>query len=87
MSRTKRIDSILKKNLADFTVNIVDNSNQHIGHNNFNGNDETHISIQLKCIVRTRINRLEIHKYINSLLKEEYNKGLHSLEIKIISND
>ena len=51
--------------------------------NNFDGLLETHIAILLKKKTKIQISRLEIHKIINSLLKEEFNKGLHSLQIRI----
>ena len=83
MNRTKRIGNILQKNLTDFSINVIDNSHLHKGHNNFDGLLETHIAILLKKKTKIKISRLEIHKIINSLLKEEFNKGLHALEIKI----
>ena len=48
MNRTKRIKNILENNLLDYVVNIIDNSSLHKGHNNFNGDGETHILIELK---------------------------------------
>ena len=84
MNRTKRIKKILENNFLDYVVNIIDNSYLHKGHNNFNGDGETHILIELKKRKKININRLEIHKKINSLLKNEFNTGLHSLQIKII---
>ena len=84
MNRTKRIKNILENNLLDYVVNIIDNSSLHKGHNNFNGDGETHILIELKKRKKIDINRLEIHKKINLLLKNEFNTGLHSLQIKII---
>ena len=84
MNRTKRIKNILENNFLDYSINIIDNSSFHKGHNNFSGNDETHILIELKKRKKFSINRLEIHKKINLLLKNEFNIGLHSLQIKII---
>ncbi len=83
MNRKQRIFNLLKKNLYNFTIEIVDNSHKHAGHNNFNGIGETHILLNLKLKVDSKINRIEIHRKINNLLKEEFSKGLHSLEIKI----
>ena len=48
MNRTKRIGNILQKNLPDFSINVIDNSHLHKGHNNFDGNNEPHILVQLK---------------------------------------
>ena len=83
MNRKQRIDKILSKNFSDFEIEIIDNSNLHKGHNNFTGNDETHIKIILKKKSNFPINRLNTHKLINSLLEKEFKSGLHSLEIKI----
>ena len=83
MNRTKRIENILGKHLLEFNISVNDNSFSHKGHNNFSGDGETHILVNLKTKSQSRIDRMEIHKKINSLIKEEFKKGLHALEIKI----
>jgi len=84
MNRTKRIENIINKNFTDFDISVSDDSLAHKGHNNFDGLEETHIIIELKKKNNSFINRLEIHKKINTLLCEEFKQGLHSLQIKII---
>ena len=84
MNRKQRIDKILSKKFNNFLLEIIDNSNLHKGHNNFTGNDETHIKIILTKKNKKPTNRLNIHRLINKLLTEEFKTGLHSLEIKII---
>ena len=74
MNRSKRIENILLKQLPNFSLEIIDNSNLHKGHNNFNGKDETHLKILLKSNNNLKINRLEIHKKINLLLKKKCKK-------------
>ena len=83
MNRKQRIKIILSKKFNDFLLEIIDNSNLHRGHNNFTGNDETHIKIILTKKNKIPTNRLNIHRIINNLLEEEFKSGLHSLEIKI----
>ena len=83
MNRKQRIDKILSNKFDNFLLEIIDNSNLHRGHNNFNGSGETHIKIILKKKDNSPFNRLNIHRIINSLLEEEFTRGLHSLEIKI----
>ena len=83
MNRKQRINNLLINKFRDFSIEIIDNSHLHSGHNNFDGNNETHLQIILKSNLSTKINRLEIHRKINELIKNEYNNGLHSLEIKI----
>ena len=83
MNRKQRIDKILSNKFDNFLLEIVDNSNLHKGHNNFTGNNETHIKIILTKKNKISINRMNIHRIINNLLEEEFKTGLHSLEIKI----
>ena len=83
MNRKQRINKILSKKFNNFLLEIIDNSNLHKGHNNFTGQDETHIKIILTKKNKIPINRLNIHRIINDLLAEEFKTGLHSLEIKI----
>ncbi len=83
MKRKKRIYKILSDNLKEFSIKIIDNSHLHIGHNEFDGKKETHIKIILTSRNSVKINRIYIHRQINQLLKNEYNSGLHSLEIKL----
>ena len=84
MNRTKRIQDIIEKNFNEFSISVTDDSLAHQGHNNYDGKEETHIIIQLKKKINLDINRLEIHKKINTLLSEEFKIGLHALQIKII---
>ena len=83
MNRTKRIKDIIEKNFNEFSISIIDDSLAHKGHNNFDGKEETHIIIELKKKFNSDIQRLEIHKKINTLLSEEFKIGLHALQIKI----
>ena len=84
MNRTKRIQTILEKYFSDTNISVINNSSLHKGHNNFDGSGETHILIEFYKSSKLNLSRLEIHRKINSLLNEEFESGLHSLEIKII---
>ena len=83
MNRTKRIKDIVEKNFNEFSVLVIDDSLAHKGHNNFDGKEETHITVELKKKLNLGIKRFEIHKKINTLLSEEFKIGLHALQIKI----
>ena len=83
MKRKQRIEKILSKSLKDINFIIKDNSYLHKGHNNFDGNNETHIMIIIDIQKNNTIDRIGIHREINNLLKIEFENGLHSLEIKI----
>ena len=83
MNRKERIHNLLGHNFKEFSIEVIDNSHMHAGHNNFDGNGETHIKLIIKLDNVQKINRLNIHKTINQLLIKEFEDGLHSLEIKI----
>ena len=85
MKRKKRIESILSKKFSFWKIEVNDISILHKGHNNFDGNEETHFSIILNSNKQNRESKLEIHRKINELLKDEFNSGLHALEIKILN--
>jgi BolA family transcriptional regulator, general stress-responsive regulator len=76
--------NILNEIFKDSKLEVIDNSNQHKGHNDFDGNEETHFIVILEMDKKSNKNRLEIHRQINNSLSSEFNSGLHSLEIKII---
>ena len=85
MKRKKRIESILSKKFSFWKIEVNDISILHKGHNNFDGNDETHFSIILNSNKQKKESKLEIHREINKLLKNEFKLGLHALEIKILN--
>ena len=70
MNRTKRIENILVKYFDEHTIIVKDNSYLHKGHNNFDGNEETHFSIILNSNKKNRESKLEIHRKIESWIKK-----------------
>ena len=83
MNRKKRIETILLKNFIDWKFTVIDNSAQHSGHNNFDGTQETHFCIVIKKPSNSNYSRISIHRKIYNLLKDDFQNGLHALEIKI----
>ena len=84
MNRIERIKKILLENLKPAHLVLNDNSKKHSGHNNFDGSGMTHIQLEISSIFFNNMKSIDIHRKINLLLKDEYKKGLHALEIKII---
>ena len=84
MQRKKRIESVLEEYFSEYIYKVNDTSYKHRGHNNFSGNDETHFRITLNSKNKIKEKKLIIHRKVNSLLKKEFNSGLHALEIKIL---
>ena len=85
MNRKNRIENVLKSNFIDWEIQIIDNSKKHVGHNQFNDPQETHFQVTLKNKTNDKKSRLNIHRKINELLKDEFINGMHALEIKIFN--
>ena len=85
MNRKNRIENVLKSNFIGWEIEIIDNSKEHIGHNQFDGTRETHFQIILKNKINCKTSRLKIHRKVNELLKDEFINGMHALEIKILN--
>ncbi len=84
MNRKQRILSILEKELPEWSIELIDDSINHKGHFGLNGNSESHLIINLKDLSKSKkIDKLIIHRKINSLIKSEFSEGLHALQIKI----
>ena len=84
MNRMQRIKNLLSNKFSKFSIEVRDNSHLHRGHNSFDGKNETHIQVLLSINPNQKINRLSVHREINNILKNEFDTGLHSLEINII---
>ena len=83
MNRKKRIEELLRMNFAKLDFQLHDRSSDHSGHNNFDGSQESHFQLIIKNYKLYFKKRIETHRAINLLLKNEYNIGLHSLEITL----
>lgn len=83
-TRQKRIEEILKKSLNPYILEVIDFSEEHMGHSGAGDGGESHIRIRIGSPQLANIPLLEAHRRIHSLLKEEFQIGLHALEIEIL---
>ena len=86
MNRIERIKKILNQKFEPTYLILYDNSAKHKGHNNFDGLDMTHLQLEISSNHFKNLKLVDIHRKINSLIQEEYQKGLHAFEIKVIVN-
>jgi BolA protein len=67
-------------------LNILNESAKHFGHSgNPDNDDETHFAIEICAQKLNNLSKIDQHRCINNLLKEEFTKGLHALSIKVIT--
>lgn len=85
MSRKEAIEQKLSV-LNPHILEVVDKSAEHAGHaGNPNAIGNSHFSIQISSDTLESLSKIEQHRIINGLLKDEFANGLHALSIKILS--
>jgi len=77
----------LRKKIVDRinpeSISIIDNSHLHTKHKSFDKN-KFHIKLVIKSKELKKINKIEAHKIIFSILSNEMKNKIHALEIKIL---
>lgn len=79
----ERIIKKLSENLHPQKLQVINQSHLHAGHLGDDGSGETHFEIIISSENFAGKNRIAIHREINNLLKDEFEKNLHALSIKI----
>ena len=72
----------LNQNINPENILIIDNSHLHKKHKYFDVN-KFHLKIIIKSKKLKKMNRIEAHKEIYSILKNEMENRIHALEIEI----
>jgi Stress-induced morphogen (activity unknown) len=73
----------IKKVIPDSNIEIIDNTHLHKHHKSFN-KSKTHLKIIIQSDILKNLKRIDSHKKITDILKDEIETKIHSLEIKIL---
>lgn len=82
MKRKSNIEKIIVNYFDPYFFSVLDVSEQHRGHKNFQEDVESHFEIVIiskKFENKTKIDR---HRMVNKCLEDEFTSGLHSAIIK-----
>ena len=63
-------------------IEIVDNSYKHKGHKSFSP-EKFHLHLKIKSLYLTSLSRINAQKIVMKVLKKEFEKKIHALEISI----
>ena len=72
----------INKNIVPDSIIIIDNSHLHSKHKSFDKN-KFHLKIIIKSERLKNMDKINAHKEIFSILKDEMNNKIHALEIEI----
>ena len=79
----QRIEKVLKENLQPKFLEVKNNSNLHLGHLGDDGSGETHFAVIIEAEELREMAKVAAHRKINGLLKDEFARGMHALEILV----
>lgn len=81
--------NILKNKLTaafkPFQLEIVDESHKHIGHTGSRPGGNTHFFICMTSHIFTSLSRIERHRMVHDVLKEELASTIHALSLDLKS--
>ena len=84
VARKKRIESRLKKALDPISIEVRDDSKHHAGHQGIeSGTKETHFYIKMRALSFKGLNKVMMHRKVYELLQDEFDNGLHALELEL----
>jgi len=83
LNRLSRMQAILESSLHPESLQIWDVSLEHAGHPGNTASGESHYKLSIKSQALEPYSPVEKHRKIYSLLAQEFQQGLHALEILI----
>ena len=79
-------DKIEEKLTAAFSpvfIEVIDESDQHVGHAGARPGGNTHFRVTLKSPVFEGLSRVQMQRRVMSELKDEFDAGLHALALHL----
>ena len=72
----------IHKEINSQNITLIDNSSLHRKHKSFDSN-KYHFKIIIESELLNKMSKIDAHKKIFSILKDEMQKKIHALEIEI----
>tara|TARA_A100001011_G_scaffold381239_1_gene449509 strand:+ start:5181 stop:5435 length:255 start_codon:yes stop_codon:yes gene_type:complete len=77
-----QIEKKIKNNIQLEEIKIIDNTNAHKNHKSFQ-KGKLHLILEIKSNYLNNLSRLEAEKILMNTIKEEFQKNIHALEIRL----
>lgn len=87
MKRKINIENLILKIFKPEFLSVIDVSEQHRGHKNFKEGVESHFEIIIVSEKFINLSRVERHRMVNRILKEEFLSDLHSVVVKTYTSE
>ena len=80
--KINQIEKKIKNNIQLEEIKIIDNTNAHRNHKSFQ-KGKLHLILEIKSNYLNNLSRLEAEKILLNTIKEEFQKNIHALEIRL----
>ena len=77
-----QIEKKIKNNIQLEEIKIIDNTYAHKNHKSFQ-KGKLHLILEIKSNYLNNLSRLEAEKILLNTIKEEFQKNIHALEIRL----
>jgi len=77
-----QIEKKIKNNIQLEEIKIIDNTNAHKNHKSFQ-KGKLHLILEIKSNYLNNLSRLKAEKILMNTIKEEFQKNIHALEIRL----
>ena len=85
LNRKLKIERIISSEINPYFFSVKDVSSEHRGHQSFKEGVESHFDIVIVADIFEDMSKIERHRLINKMLKEEFLLDLHSVTLKVYS--
>ena len=85
MIRKLKIEKLIRDDINPYFFSIIDVSEAHRAHQSFKEDVESHFEIIIVTEKFHNKNKIERHRIVNKILKEEFLSDLHSVTLKAFS--
>jgi BolA protein len=85
MSITQSLREKLMVELRPTRLDVINESELHAGHRNSPGTGESHFRILVVSAAFTGKSRVDRHRIVNDLLREEIKSGVHALALATVA--
>lgn len=85
MTMKDRIETQLTRGLAPLALTIEDESHRHAGHSGARPGGQTHYNVHIVSERFVGKGKVERHRMVYALLKDEFASGLHALALQTLA--
>ncbi|MCT4657022.1 MAG: BolA family transcriptional regulator [Cohaesibacter sp.] len=84
MTVKNNIEKKLTHQLQPSLLEVIDESEQHRGHGGWQEGGETHFRIRIAAPAFAELSRVQAHRLVHDIIKEELDGPIHALALEVI---